>query len=139
VTHCKTSFCLADWTQKRCNKACETCFPTLPLSQLWDAPANYFYGTGSQGYAPQLGSPPVVNLYTRSSAIDEGGHALRRGGVMVSNELQGSLNGEQRRREEVSFAYGGHSCPWIAESMHLWLLLSLSYSLYLETRKCSIP
>ena len=41
-----------------CVQSCGFCLPTLPLAQLWDAPAGYDFGSLSGGYTPQLPQRP---------------------------------------------------------------------------------
>ena len=45
---------LADWMVQHCARSCKVCFPTLPLTQLWDAPDAYFWGSSGNGFQAQL-------------------------------------------------------------------------------------
>jgi hypothetical protein len=42
-----------------CTRSCGLCTPTLPLTQLWDAPESFDFGSNSANYQPQLPKAPM--------------------------------------------------------------------------------
>jgi hypothetical protein len=48
----------AGYMISNCVRSCGLCNPTLPLTQLWDAPAGFFFGSASDDYRPILPQKP---------------------------------------------------------------------------------
>jgi hypothetical protein len=64
---------VADHMSLYCSRSCGLCTPTLALTQLWDAPEGYDFGTGSAGYHPQLPKAPTSHAW---GAVHKAGDEL---------------------------------------------------------------